>query len=36
MYIKLDEHIHKIKVLTGCCCAGGGEESVMEDVKMCT
>ena len=23
----------KTRVLTGCCCAGGGEEGVMEDVK---
>ena len=23
----------KTRVLTGCCCAGSGEEGVMEDVK---
>ena len=25
--------MHKTRVLTRCCCAGSGEESVMEDVK---
>ena len=35
---KVDEHMHKIRILTDCCCAGS-EEGVMEDVKrdiMCT
>ena len=30
---KVDGHMHKQRVLTGCCCAGSGEEGVMEDVK---
>ena len=28
----MDGHMHK-KVLTSCCCAGSGEEGVMDDVK---
>ena len=30
--------MHKTEVLTLCCCAGSGEQGVMEDVKreMCT
>ena len=30
---KVDGHMHKKRVLTGCCCAGSGEKGVMEDVK---
>ena len=25
--------MYKTEVLTGCCCAGSGEQDVMEDVK---
>ena len=33
MYIKWMDTCIKTRVLTICCCAGSGEESVMEDVK---
>ena len=33
MYIKLMDTCIKTRVLTRCCCAGSGEEGVMEDVK---
>ena len=33
MYIKWMATCIKTRVLTGCCCAGSGEEGVMEDVK---
>ena len=33
MYIKWMDTCIKTRMLTGCCCAGSGEESVMEDVK---
>ena len=33
MYIKWMDTCIKTRVLTGCCCAGGGEEGVMEDGK---
>ena len=33
MYIKWMDTCKKIRVLTGCCCAGSGEEGVMEDIK---
>ena len=33
MYIKLMDPCIKMRVLTLCCCAGSGEEGVMEDIK---
>ena len=30
---KVDGHMQKPRVLTSYCCAGSGEEGVMEDVK---
>ena len=33
MYMKWMEIYIKTRVLTHCCCAGSGEEGVMEDVK---
>ena len=33
MFIKWMETCIKKRILTGCCCAGSGEEGVMEDVK---
>ena len=33
MYIKWMDTCIKTRVLTGCCCAGSGEEGVTEDVK---
>ena len=33
MYIKWMNTYIKTRVLTACCCAGNGEEGVMEDVK---
>ena len=33
MHIKWMDTFIKTRVLTDCCCAGGGEEGVMEDVK---
>ena len=33
MYIKWINAYIKTRVLTTCCCAGSGEEGVMEDVK---
>ena len=33
MYIRWMETCIKTRVLTGCCCAGSGEEGVMEEVK---
>ena len=33
MYIKWMDTCIKTRVLTSCCCAGSGEEGVMEDVK---
>ena len=33
MYIKWMDTCIKTRALTGCCCAGSGEEGVMEDVK---
>ena len=33
MYIKWMDACLKTRVLTRCCCAGSGEEGVMEDVK---
>ena len=33
MYIKLMDTWIKTRVLTICCCAGSGEEGVMEDLK---
>ena len=33
MYIKWIDTCIKTRVLTICCCAGSGEESVMEDVN---
>ena len=33
MYIKWMHTCIKARVLTGCCCAGSGEEDVMKDVK---
>ena len=33
MYIKWMDPCIKPRVLTFCCCAGSGEEGVMEDVK---
>ena len=33
MYIKWMDTSKITRVLTGCCCTGSGEESVMEDVK---
>ena len=33
MYIKWMGTCIKTRVLTRCCCAGNGEEGVMEDVK---
>ena len=33
MYIKWMNTCIKTRVLTSCCCAGSGEEGVMEDVK---
>ena len=33
MYIKWMDTCIKTRVLTRCCCAGSGEEGVMEDVK---
>ena len=33
MYIKWMDTCKKTRVLTSCCFAGSGEESVMEDVK---
>ena len=33
MYIKWMDTCIKTRVLTTCCCAGSGEEGVMEDVK---
>ena len=33
MYMKLMDTCIKTRVLTGCFCAGSGEEGVMEDVK---
>ena len=33
MYIKWMETWIKTRVLTDCCCAGSGEEVVMEDAK---
>ena len=33
MYIKWMDTCIKTRVLTDCCCAGSGEEGVMEDVK---
>ena len=34
MYIKWMDTYIKTRVLTSCCCAGSGEEGVMEDVKI--
>ena len=34
MYIKWMDTCIKTRVLTGCCCAGCGEEGVLEDVKI--
>ena len=34
MYIKWMDTCIKTRVLTRCCCAGSGEEGVMEDVKI--
>ena len=33
MYIKWKDTCIKTRVLTRCCCAGSGEEGVMENVK---
>ena len=33
MYIKWKDTYIKTRVLTICCCAGSGEEGVMEDIK---
>ena len=33
MYIRLMDPCIKMRVLTFCCCAGSGEEDVMEDVE---
>ena len=34
VYIKWMDTFIKTRVLTVCCCAGSGEEGVMEDVKI--